>query len=82
MYTFSLMMAGSEDWLDVAEAAAYIGKSKHWVYQNRSRMGIPSRRIGGSIRFNKKELDMWIDGNKSGSQAPVRQKGIPQKIIL
>ena len=82
MYTFSLMMAGSEDWLDVAEAAAYIGKSKHWVYQNRSRMGIPCRRIGGSIRFNKKELDAWIEGSKSGSLAPMRQKVIPQKIIL
>jgi len=82
MYTFSLLMAGSEDWLDVAEAAAYIGKSKHWVYQNRSRMGIPYRRVGGSIRFNKQELDAWIDGSNGGTHAPMRQKTIPQRITL
>ena len=82
MYTFSLMMAGSEDWLDVTEAAAYLRKSKHWVYQNRVRLAIPCRRIGGSIRFNKKELDIWIEDSNGGSHTLRLQNAIPRKIIL
>ena len=35
MYTFNLHMAGSDSWMSVKEAATYLGKSAHWLYQNR-----------------------------------------------
>ncbi len=82
MYTFSLMMAGSDEWLDVAEAAAFIGKSKHWVYQNRIREGIPHRRIGGSLRFHREELKTWIQESTNRRKFSRDKSSIPTKITL
>jgi excisionase family DNA binding protein len=61
MYTFNLHMAGSDSWMSVKEAATYLGKSAHWLYQNRERLQIPCTVIGGSLRFEKSRLDDWID---------------------
>ena len=60
MYTFNLHMAGSDSWMSVKEAATYLGKSPHWLYQNRERLQIPCTVIGGSLRFEKSQLDDWI----------------------
>ena len=57
METFSLMMAGSEDWLTLDEAAAYLAKSSHWLYQNRMKLRIPHSQIGKTYRFKKSQLD-------------------------
>jgi len=54
-------MAGSDSWMSVKEAATYLGKSAHWLYQNRERLQIPCTVIGGSLRFEKSRLDDWID---------------------
>lgn len=73
MYTFNLQMAGSDSWMSVKEAAIYLGKSAHWVYQNRERLQIPCTAVGGTLRFEKSRLDDWIS---SRSQAqPNRLKG-------
>ena len=64
MYTFNLHMAGSDSWMSVKEAATYLGKSAHWLYQNRERLQIPCSVIGGTLRFEKSRLDDWI-GNRS-----------------
>lgn len=60
MYSFNLQMAGSDSWMSVKEAAIYLGKSAHWVYQNRERLHIPCSVIGGTLRFEKSRLDDWI----------------------
>ena len=60
MYAFNLHMAGSDSWMSVKEAATYLGKSAHWLYQNRERLEIPCSVIGGSLRFEKAQLDDWI----------------------
>ena len=60
MYKFNLHMAGSDSWMSVKEAATYLGKSPHWLYQNRERLQIPCTVIGGSLRFEKTQLDDWI----------------------
>lgn len=60
MYTFNLQMAGSDTWMDVKEAARYLGKSAHWLYQNRERLEVPCTMIGGTLRFEKTQLDEWI----------------------
>jgi excisionase family DNA binding protein len=61
MYTFNLHMAGSDSWMSVKEAATYLGKSAHWLYQNRERLQIPCSVIGGTLRFEKSRLDDWIE---------------------
>jgi len=60
METFSLMMAGSEDWMTLEEAACYLAKSPHWLYQNRMKLRIPHTQIGKTYRFKKSHLDEWI----------------------
>lgn len=67
MYTFNLHMAGSDSWMSVKEAATYLGKSAHWLYQNRERLEIPCTVIGGSLRFERAQLDDWIQ-NRSRSR--------------
>ena len=59
MYTFNLHMAGSDSWMSVKEAATYLGKSAHWLYQNRERLQIPCSVIGGTLRFEKSR---WMTG--------------------
>lgn len=60
MYIFKLHMAGSDSWMSVKEAATYLGKSPHWLYQNRERLQIPCTVVGGTLRFEKSKLDEWI----------------------
>ncbi len=67
MYTFNLHMAGSDSWMSVKEAATYLGKSPHWLYQNRERLQIPCTAVGGTLRFEKTKLDDWIS-NRSQIQ--------------
>ena len=71
MYSFKMIMAGTDSWLSVKEAAAYLGKSTHWLYQNREPLQIPSTSIGGSIRFEKSQIDEWIL-----NRSQVRTKGL------
>jgi excisionase family DNA binding protein len=66
-----MIMAGTDSWLSVKEAAAYLGKSTHWLYQNREPLQIPSTSIGGSIRFEKSQIDEWIL-----NRSQVRTKGL------
>jgi excisionase family DNA binding protein len=60
VYTFNLIMAGSADWMSVEEAAEYLRKSTHWLYQNRVKQGIPHVQVGGTYRFHKSQLDEWL----------------------
>ncbi len=52
--------------LTVPEAAAYMGISKRTLYDRtgpKSKKPFPVRpkRIGGAVRFDKGELDRWLD---------------------
>lgn len=43
----------------VAEAAAYLGMSKDWIYE-RLKTLIPHVKIGGTLKFRKDDLDRYI----------------------
>jgi excisionase family DNA binding protein len=45
--------------LSVAEAAAYLGMSKDWVYE-RLKTFIPHVKIGGALKFRREDLDRYI----------------------
>jgi excisionase family DNA binding protein len=83
MYTFNLHMAGSDSWMSVKEAATYLGKSAHWLYQNRERLQIPCTVIGGSLRFEKSRLDDWID-NRSQVRlnSTLKQKAVTRVSLV
>lgn len=82
MYTFRLMMAGSSDWLSAEEAAEFIGKSKHWLYQNRVREGIPHTRIGGTYRFHKARLQEWMEQRSTAVSPSQVAKRTVRRITL
>jgi excisionase family DNA binding protein len=47
--------------MTVDELAEYLGKKPAWIYNNHRALGIPSRKVGGSLRFRLSEVDRWID---------------------
>jgi excisionase family DNA binding protein len=64
--------------LSVKEAAAYLGMSKDWVYENLKKL-IPHVKIGGAIRFRKEDIDRHI---ASRTVAPLNPKDIRSPISL
>lgn len=82
METFRLMMAGSDDWLTLEEAANYLAKSPHWLYQNRERLRIPHARIGKTYRFKKSQLDEWIGASERNKSSLSGRKERIRKILL
>ena len=82
MYKFNLMMAGSSDWLSLEEAAEYLGKSAHWLYQNRVRLGIPHTRVGGTYRFQKAQLQEWVEQRSIAVPSSHLAKKTLRKITL
>ncbi|MEW1912824.1 helix-turn-helix domain-containing protein [Kitasatospora sp. NPDC085895] len=47
--------------MNVNELASYLAMKPAWVYNNHRTLGIPSRKIGGHLRFRQSEVDRWID---------------------
>ena len=82
METFTLMMAGSEDWLTLDEAATYLAKSSHWLYQNRMKLRIPHSQIGKTYRFKKSQLDEWIRDSAKNQTALSGKRENLKKITL
>ena len=51
--------------LNTKEAAAYIGRSERALYKLVARREIPVVRHGRNLRFDVRELDKWIEGDKT-----------------
>jgi excisionase family DNA binding protein len=64
--------------LSVAEAAAYLGMSKDWIYE-RLRTLIPHIKIGGAVRFRRDDIDRYIS---SQTIAPMNTKDIRSPVAL
>ena len=82
MYTFNLHMAGSDSWMSVKEAATYLGKSPHWVYQNRERLQIPCTAVGGTLRFEKSRLNDWISNRSQIQPSRITSQQSMTKVSL
>ena len=57
-----------KEWITIEEVGKYLGVSKDWVYKMAQKGKIPTYKIGGLWRFNKEEIDKWMEGNKRGKQ--------------
>ncbi|GAB4240903.1 MAG: hypothetical protein OHK0028_19220 [Deltaproteobacteria bacterium] len=64
--------------LSVQQAAAYLGMSKDWVYENLKKL-IPHVKIGGALRFRKEDIDRYI---ASRTFAPMNTRDIRSPISL
>lgn len=50
----------SAAWITLAEAAAYLGKPKSWMYDNYKRLQIPHTLLETHPRFSREQLDKWM----------------------
>jgi hypothetical protein len=82
MYTFNLHMAGIDSWMSVKEAATYLGKSPHWLYQNRERLQIPCTVVGGTLRFEKSRMDDWISSRSQIQPSRLARQQSMTKVSL
>ena len=64
--------------LSVAEAAAYLGMSKDWVYE-RLKALVPHVKIGGALKFRREDLDRYI---ASQTVAPMNTRDIRSPVSL
>lgn len=53
-----------EKLLTAKEVAEWLGVSEKWVYDHieRREPKIPTKRLGGAVRFQASEIDLWLDG--------------------
>jgi len=82
MHTFNLHMAGIDSWMSVKEAATYLGKSPHWLYQNRERLQIPCTVVGGTLRFEKSRMDDWISSRSQIQPSRLARQQSMTKVSL
>ncbi|MFB4194963.1 helix-turn-helix domain-containing protein [Streptomyces carpaticus] len=47
--------------MTVNELADYLAVKPAWIYNNHRALGLPSRKVGGSLRFRLSEVDRWLD---------------------
>src|SRR5690242_13097606 len=52
------------NWLDVEEAAKYLGLGKTLLYGMAQEGKIPANKVGKQWRFNKEQLDEWLLAKK------------------
>lgn len=46
---------------DVPGLAEYLKVSRKWIYEKTHYKEIPYIKIGGQLRFRKKDIDKWLD---------------------
>jgi len=54
-----------DNWIDIAEAAKYLGVTKDSIRNWIKKTDIPACKIGKLWRFKKSELDEWVKSGKS-----------------
>lgn len=64
------MTAPTSPLLTVPQAAAYLRRSRVWMYRNADRIGCV--RDGGPLRFRQTRLDQWIVAHET-RPTPVRE---------
>lgn len=55
--------------VDQAGAAEYLGTTERHIRELKYRRAIPFVKVGRSLRFDVRDLDRWIEQNKTGAVA-------------
>lgn len=75
-----------KEFLNIKEVSQYLGIKISTLYFYVGNSDIPHYRIGRLIRFKKREVDQWMDGNKKDridlSKMAARMLGkVPHRIL-
>lgn len=60
------MAAESDEILTIEEMAAYLRAGKRTVYRLAAEGRIPAFKVGGTWRFLRKDIDIWIKQQSTG----------------
>ena len=55
----------TENWIGIAEAAAFLGVTKDSIRNWIKKTDIPAHKIGKLWKFKRSELDDWVKSGKS-----------------
>ena len=47
-------------WITAVEIAQQLAVSEKWVYRNRHQLGLPGKKFGRKVRFNKRLFLEWL----------------------
>jgi len=59
--------------LSVAETAELLGISQSFLYKLAESESIPHIRLGRAIRFDIRQIDVWLEGIKSGERGSANE---------
>ena len=59
--------------LSVAETAGLLGISQSFLYKLVNSESIPHIRLGRAIRFDIRQIDVWLEGIKSGERGSANE---------
>lgn len=52
--------------MTVRQVAAYLNVNEKTVYRLAQRRDLPAFKVAGAWRFKRKDIDLWIERQKSG----------------
>lgn len=55
----------------VKTLAKYLEVSEKWIYERTQFNEIPLYKMGGNVRFRKREIDRWLDAQKTPAINPL-----------
>lgn len=73
-------MAEEHDILTASEVAAWLRIAVSTVYDWAGKATIPSIRLNGCLRFDRKELTRWIAQARTGTSCSRSESGIEQSL--
>lgn len=50
-----------DEWITAVDIAQKLAVSEKWVYRNRHHLGLPAKKFGRKVRFNKRLFLDWLN---------------------
>lgn len=70
----------AREFMTIDELSVYIGLSKGAIYQRTVHHTIPSQKIGGLLRFEKSEIDKWLDSQRVTADEAIQNMAQEDKL--
>jgi excisionase family DNA binding protein len=68
-----------ESMLTARQVAELLGVHENWVYDHAASGDLPSYKIGGARRFDRKQTDEWIEQHRENGREPKPPERKPRR---